>query len=387
MAHEEFYKGDDIKDLYAELNKTAKSTKEKKATNALNETSKALNTALFGETNQKIDFEKLSKLLEEQNQNNFKLKYNNNPQRTTTENPVSKFLKLKSEIELIESDLNFYKQHPEEYKFSTPIEKSLSELNNVKCITNYMTNSKNFIEFQKLNDILNKNGLSVSKNNYNIFNKKLHNDLNEELNKKLQNLQKLKNENKLDDKTIEYQLFISPNSEIIPQLKEIGEIKEKIDSIEKKIGKWCNLNGEKKIADFIKLFDIQIRLSDSKFNNRLAKSVEFGLSKVENISNNHNGMYDKFNLEKLNNLLSSGFDAEEIEKILNNCMTKIYLLNDEHEKAVYMGQKIKELIEQQKNVDNELDENSKMLDELNENIKTNIEVMKKNIEIIKNKIK
>ena len=387
MAHEEFYKGDDIKDLYAELNKTAKSTKEKKATNALNETSKALNTALFGETSQKIDFEKLSRILDEQNKNNFKLKYNNKNKKLNIENPVSKFLRLKSEIELIESDLNYYNQHPEEYKFSTPIEKSLSELNNVKCITNYTINSKNFTELQKLIDVLNKNGLSVSNNNYNIFNKKLYDNLNDQLSKKLQNFQKLKNENKLDDKTIEYQLFIAPNQEIIPQLKEIGEIKEKIDAIEKKIGKWCNVNGEKKIADFIKLFDTHIRLSDIKFNNRLAKSIEFGVSKAENISENHNGMYDKFNLEKLNNLLSSGFDAEEIEKILNNCMTKIYLLNDEHEKAVYINQKIKELIEQQKKVDSELDENSKMLDELNENIKANVEVMKKNIEIIKDKLK
>jgi uncharacterized protein YllA (UPF0747 family) len=63
------------------------------------------------------------------------------------------------------------------------------------------------------------------------------------------------------------------------------------------------------------------------------------------------------------------------------------LLKDDHEKSLYLSQKVKELINRNEETQKQIDENTKILDGLQESVDLNVDVMSKNIEIIKQKLK
>ena len=60
---------------------------------------------------------------------------------------------LKAQVELIEKDLNFYKENKEQYKSIVPLENSFEELNKLKYIISYIESSTNFEKLQKINEI------------------------------------------------------------------------------------------------------------------------------------------------------------------------------------------------------------------------------------------
>lgn len=62
------------------------------------------------------------------------------------------------------------------------------------------------------------------------------------------------------------------------------------------------------------------------------------------------------------------------------------LLKDDHEKSIYLSQKVKELINKNEEIKKQSEDNSKMLDSLQQSVKLNVETMRKNIEIIKSKL-
>ena len=273
---------------------------------------------------------------------------------------------LKAQVELIEKDLNFYKENKEQYKSIVPLENSFEELNKLKYIISYIESSTNFEKLQKINEIKKKFNLQIKEDDYNIFNKKLYNDLDEQLNTRLNKLKKLKLENPADYQNFEYELFLS---------------------IEEKIGKWNIDNKKNTICSMLDLIKINLIFYDKIAKNEIMKNYDNANIKLEDIRDNYQKIYDTMDEEKIKDLISEGINAKEAEKIINNTIAKMELLKDEHEQSIYLSQKVKELINKNEQIKERIESDTLMLEQLKENVENNANTMKKNIEIIKQKMK
>ena len=132
---------------------------------------------------------------------------------------------------MIEKDLNFYLENKDSYKSVVPIEASIEELNKLKYIINYINSSNNFEKLKKIDDIQNKNQIQINEDNYNLLNKKLYNNLEEQLEKRINNIKQLKEQNPINYNNIEYELFLTLDNKKTEQLKELDELVLKIDEI------------------------------------------------------------------------------------------------------------------------------------------------------------
>ena len=294
---------------------------------------------------------------------------------------------LKAQVELIEKDLNFYKENKEQYKSIVPLENSFEELNKLKYIISYIESSTNFEKLQKINEIKKKFNLQIKEDDYNIFNKKLYNDLDVQLNTRLNKLKKLKLENPADYQNFEYELFLSPDNEKMKQYKQLDEIVSKINQIEEKIGKWNIDNKKNTICSMLDLIKINLIFYDKIAKNEIMKNYDNANIKLEDIRDNYQKIYDTMDEEKIKDLISEGINAKEAEKIINNTIAKMELLKDEHEQSIYLSQKVKELINKNEEIKERIESDTLMLEELKQNVENNANTMKKNIEIIKQKMK
>ena len=302
------------------------------------------------------------------------------------ENLLKTYNDLKEEIDLIEKDLNYYKDNKDKYKSIAPIETSFEELNKLKYIISYIDSSSNLEKLKKIEDITKKFNLKIDENNYNILNKKLYDDLDEELNNRLNKLKKLKNENPANYKNFEYELFLSPDNEKMKQYKALDEIILKINQIEEKIGNWNIKNKKNTITSMLDLIKSNFILFDKAAKNEITRKFENADNKIEEIRENYQETYDKMEIDKINNLMVEGIDANEAEKIINNTINKIEMLKDEHEQCIFINNKIKELIKKNEQIKEQIESDTLMLEELKTNVENNVNTMKKNIEVIKQKL-
>jgi hypothetical protein len=387
LYHQEFLEGEDPEQGIEELNRN--SNKQIYKTSAINN-SNALSK------NKKIDidskYENIIKKYEEHFEPIKKENYNEEydakfSKDKLNENPLVTFNKLQEEVELIEKDLNYYSKNKDSYKSVVPIETSLEELNKLKYIIKYINSSSNFEKLKKINETQKKNNIAINEVNYNLLNKKLYNKLEEQLEKRLNNIKKLKKENPMNYQNIEYELFLTLDNEKMKQLKELDELVLKINDIEKKIGKW-NLNNKKNtIASALDTIKSNMILLDKTAKVDMKKKFDGAKNKIEDIKNNYKEEYEKIDHEKLKDITSGGIDAKNIEKIICNVIYKMELLKDDHEKSLYLSQKVKELINRNEETQKQIYKNTKILDGLQESVDLNVDVMSKNIEIIKQKLK
>ena len=320
---------------------------------------------------------------EENFNEDFDKKFNAKKQKG---NLLNIYNELKSEVELIEKDLKSYNENKEQYKSIAPIEATLEELNKLKYIISYIESSKNFDKLKKINDIENHFNLKFTENNYNILNKKLYKNLDEQLNKRLNELKKLKQENPVNYNNMEYELFLSPDNEKMQQLKELDEIISKINKVEEKFGKW-NFNNKKNTISYnIDLIKRNYIFIDKVSKNEFLKKFDKINMKLDDIKDNYKDVYNKIDEKKLNDLLSEGINAKEAEQIIKNTIYKMELLKDEHEKSIFINQKLKELINKNEEIKGQIEEDTQMLEQLKENIESNVTTMKKNIDFLKQKI-
>lgn len=327
--------------------------------------------------------DKFNEIKEEKYNEEYDKKFSNQKNK---ENLLKTYNDLKEEIDLIEKDLNYYKDNKDKYKSIAPIETSFEELNKLKYIISYIDSSSNLEKLKKIEDITKKFNLKIDENNYNILNKKLYDDLDEELNNRLNKLKKLKNENPANYKNFEYELFLSPDNEKMKQYKALDEIILKINQIEEKIGNWNIKNKKNTITSMLDLIKSNFILFDKAAKNEITRKFENADNKIEEIRENYLETYDKMEIDKINNLTVEGIDANEAEKIINNTINKIEMLKDEHEQCIFINNKIKELISKNEQIKDQIDSDTLMLEELKTNVETNVNTMKKNIEVIKQKL-
>ena len=327
--------------------------------------------------------DKFNEIKEEKYNEEYDKKFSN---KKNKENLLKTYNDLKEEIDLIEKDLNYYKDNKDKYKSIAPIETSFEELNKLKYIISYIDSSSNLEKLKKIDDITKKFNLKIDENNYNILNKKLYDDLDEELNNRLNKLKKLKNENPANYKNFEYELFLSPDNEKMKQYKALDEIILKINQIEEKIGNWNIKNKKNTITSMLDLIKSNFILFDKAAKNEITRKFENADNKIEEIRENYLETYDKMEIDKINNLMVEGIDANEAEKIINNTINKIEMLKDEHEQCIFINNKIKELITKNEQIKEQIESDTLMLEELKTNVETNVNTMKKNIEVIKQKL-
>ena len=77
----------------------------------------------------------------------------------------------------------------------------------------------------------------------------------------------------------------------------------------------------------------------------------------------------------------------KLKKIINYTIYKMELFKEEHEKGIYISQKLKDLIKKNEELKEKLEEDTLLLDQIKENVENNVNTMKNNIELIKQKIK
>ena len=293
---------------------------------------------------------------------------------------------LKAEVEIIENDLNYYKENKDKYKSIVPIETSLEELNKLKYIISYIESSTNLEKLKKINEIKAKYHLEINEDNYNILNKKLYKDLDDQLNTRLNNLKKLKNENPVNYQKFEYELFLSPDNEQMKQFKQLDEMVLKINQIEEKIGKWNIDNKKNTISSMIELIKSNLIFFDKASKNEITKKFDNANLKLDEIKENYKEIYDKMEEDKIQDLLVEGVEAKEAEKIINDTISKMELLKDEHEQSIYLSNKVRELIMKNEQIKEQIEEDTLILEQLKENAENNVNTMKKNINVIKQKL-
>ena len=303
------------------------------------------------------------------------------------ENILKKYNDLKAQVNLIEKDLNFYKENKDKYKSIVPIETSIEELNKVKYIINYIESSRNLEKFKKIEEIQQKFNLKVNEENYDILNKKLFKDLNEQLDDRLNKMNKLKNENPSNINNFEYELFLSPAKEKIDQLKQLDELMININKIEEKIGKWNFNNKKNTIVSMLEDFKKKFIFNDKATKKEFIKKFDVANTKLEEIRQNYKELYDKIEEDKIDSIINEGIEGKEAEKIINYTIYKMELFKEEHEKGIYISHKLKDLIKKNEELKEKLEEDILLLDQIKENVENNVNTMKNNIELIKQKIK
>lgn len=332
--------------------------------------------------------EKYEKKFSQKKSENINEEYDKKFQKkSTNESPLLTFDKLQKEVELIEKDLEYYKSNKDSYKSVASIEDSMEELNKLKYIISYINSSNNFEKLKKIDQNLQKNGIKMDEENYNLLNKKIYNNLEEKLNERLNNIKKLKNENPINYNNIEYELFLTPNNDKMKQFKELDKLVLKINDIEKKIGKWNFNNKKNTIASILDTIKSNMILLDKMAKIEIKNKFNIAKDKIKDIKDNYRETYDTMEKEKLKDLCSEGIDGKNAEKIICNAIYKMELLKDEHEKSIYLSQKVKELINKNEGIKEQIEENIKILDGLQLSVQSNVDTMKKNIQVIKEKLK
>ena len=326
---------------------------------------------------------------QESNKNNFYITDEKEDDTTTEQskddNPLSKFMRIKNEIDLIEKDLKFYESNKDCFPSKdVSIEDTIKELERLKQFANYIYNSPNFEQIKKIITTQNDNKLNIPKKKIQVLNKEIYSKLNSHLLNRVKIINKLKAENPKDLNDIEFELYVSPDTSKVKQIKKLNEIKKSIKSIEEKLGNCENI--KMPITNLLKNLQNSIQVFDKDFTSNIKEKLEKLQDKLSQIKLDDK-LTEKMNIEPLEKIMGGFKSSKECEELIYNTISKMETLKNDHEQSAFISLKIKELLDQQEKISDSIDENTLILDNLNKNIKDNVQAMKKNIEVIKAKLK
>lgn len=300
------------------------------------------------------------------------------------DNPLTKFISLKSKIDEIEKEIQLYSDNQELLNYGESVEQCLEKLKKLKEAANFISKSKNFYELKR---IINSQKLRKEQNleNHTILQNKMCDDLNLHLINRANIINKLKLDNPEEFNNIEYELYITPVTKKIRKLTKLIEIKNKLNDIKKRIGSWDMEQNKNNIVSTVEELKINIKLLDPEFKKELDNQKNIISKRIKEMKINDE-FYNVVDKEYLNDLYSGFKNGEEIENIITSTVAKMESLKEGHEVGAYVGLKLQEMIDQQEKLGLEMNHNSQILINLKKNIKNNIEMMKKNIELLKAKI-
>lgn len=107
-------------------------------------------------------------------------------------------------------------------------------MKNFKAVTDYISQSDNF---KILKEIKEKNP-KIDKENYKLLNVRVYEKLNEHLINKMKIINNLKAQNIDNFNNVEYELYITPDTQKVKLFTKIMDLKKSIQNIEAKIGSW-----------------------------------------------------------------------------------------------------------------------------------------------------
>ena len=308
---------------------------------------------------------------------------------STEENPLTKFISLKSKIDQIEKEIKLYSENKELINADESIELCFEKFKKLKEAANFISKSKNFYELKRIIDEQKHNQLNNDKEkqleNYKILQNKMCENLNLHLINRANIINKLKLENPDEYNNIDYELYITPETKKIKKNSKLIEIKNKLNYIKNKIGNWDMEQNKNTIIATIEELKTNIKLLDPEFKKEIEGQKNIIYKRVKEMERNDE-FYNVIDKEYLDDLYTGFKNSEEIENIITSTVSKMETLKEGHEISAYVGLKLQEMIEQQEKLGSEINHNNQILINLKKNVKNNIEVMKKNIELLKAKI-
>ena len=355
---------------------------------------------------EEIDINKLNELEKEKFENNFEsiisYKDDNEPKKkhkilkkentdlssstnaSVEENPLSKFISLKSKIDQLEKEIQLYSDNQDLLNSEEPIEQCLEKLKKLKEAANFISKSKNFIKLKKIVDSqkLNK---EKKLENYTILKNKMFENLNSHLIIRANIINKLKLENPEEYNNIDYELYVTPETKKIKKISKLIEIKNKLNNIKNRIGNWDMEKNKNNIISTVEELKTNIKLLDPEFKKEIERQKNIIVNRVRGMEINDE-FYNIIDKEYLDDLYTGFKNGEEIENLISGTVAKMESLREGHEVSAFVGLKLQEMIDQQEKLGLEMNQNSQILINLKKNIKNNIEMMKKNIELLKAKL-
>ena len=336
------------------------------------------------------DFESIISYKEsnEPKQKKQKLEQENNLSSSTSasgeDNPLSKFITLKGKIDQIEKEIQLYSEHKELIDCNESIEECFEKFKKLKESVNFISKSQNFDKLKRIVDSQ-KTKKDQKLGGLEILQNEMYNNLHLHLINRANIINKLKLENPDQYSNIDYELYITPETKKIKNMSKLIEIKNKLNNIKTKIGEWDLNQNKKNLISAVDELKMNIKLFDPDFKRELEKQKLIISKRVKEMEKNED-FYNVIDKTYLDNLYTDFKNGQEIENVITDTVTKMEELKEGHEISAYVGLKLKEMIQQQEKLGNEIHNNSQILINLKKNIKNNIEVMKKNIELLKAKI-
>lgn len=347
-----------------------------------------------------IDIEKLNELEKENFDKNFEsiisfevkdipktkqlndnLALSSSTSASSDENPLIKFNILKSKIDDIEKEIKIYSESQNLIQHDETLDEYFERIKKLKETLNFISNSKNYYELKK---IIDKNkDKNVDK--FQILQNKMIENLNMHLINRANIINKLKSQNPEEYNDLDYELYLTPETKKIKRISKILEIKEKINKVKEKIGNIELDNNKENLFSIIKDLKEKIRIYDSDFKKKIEEQKNIISKRVREMDMNDD-FYNILDKEYLDDLYTGFKNAEEIEDIITETVSKMENMKERHEISAFVGIKLQELIGQQVKLGNEINDNMEILINLKKNIKNNVNVMKKNLEILKSKL-
>ena len=299
------------------------------------------------------------------------------------DNPLTKFIQLKSEIDKLEENIKMGIDH----KDLLDSDNYYSQLKQLKNTVNYISESDNFLKLRAIIDEQKKSN-DANKDYAKLLQKKMCDSLTEHFINRINIITKLKSDNPEEYGNIDYELYITPDTKKIKKLIQINELKQKLKNISKKIGTWDFNEKNKSLTQTIDELKQSMRLFDPEFVKVISLKKDFISKRIQEIQlkGETEEFYDNIDEEYLNALYCGYKNGNEVGEIIVNTINELEKMKDEHEKGAYINLKLKELIDQQDKLGIEINCSYEILINLKKNIKNNVEVMKKNIELLKSRI-
>ena len=347
-----------------------------------------------------IDIEKLNALEKENFDNNFEsiisfevketpkskqknenLALSSSTSASFEENPLTKFNALKTKIDELEQDIKMYSASQNLVEHNDTLNEYFERFKKLKETLNFISNSQNYFELKKLLDQNKEKNIDK----YKILQMRMIENLNMHLINRANIINILKAQNPDEYDNIDYELYITPETQKIKKISKIIEIKEKLNKVKEKLGNLEIVSNKENLLSIVKDLKDRIKIYDIDFKKKIEEQKNI-ISKRVNEMDNRDDFYNILDKDYLDDLYTGFKNSEEIENIITETVTKMESLKDRHEISAFVGLKLQEMIEQQVKLGNDINNNAEIIINLKKNIKNNVDIMKKNLEILKHKL-
>lgn len=356
-----------------------------------------INDNYYEETNEEIDIDKLNKEEKEKFEKDFlsiitkkdnddevaknKIKNENKKEVAAIscstsvsdggEDPLSRFKSIKQKIDNLEKDIKSYSEHNNLIADNISLEKCFNKFKILKDNCDILINSGIIPQLKKLTTI-------------HLIKKRLIENLNLHLINRANIINNLKDDYPELINNINFELLITPENKKIKKFSKILEIKQKIQKIKEKIGKW-DMEKKKNIVTTVDELKKNIKYLDKDFQEEVEKRKNIIIKNIKDIDDNRK-FYDSIDLNYLDEYFNNYENAEQVENKINGIVDKVEKSKTIHEERAINNIKLKELIEHQVKLGKEINYNAQILTNFKKSVLNNLETLKKNLELIKNRI-